>query len=90
MTMAISIIAIIISLFSAGVCLTVVLEKRKAAKELDGIIADLKKEKEQSHPAEVSASLGEVAAVFDHNSKTLFLDGNIEVSGYISAGNKEV
>lgn len=81
-----TIIALIIALFSLGISLSVLREGRKAAKELDGIIADLKKEKEQPHPAEVSASFGEVAAVFDHNSKTLFLDGNIEASGYISAG----
>lgn len=84
--MAITIITLIIALFSLGLGLSVLREGRKAAKELDGIIADLKKEKEQSHPAEVSASFGEVSAVFDHNSKTLFLDGNIEASGYISAG----
>lgn len=84
--MVITIIALIIALFSLGISLSVLREGHKAAKELDGIIADLKKEKEQSHPTEVSASLGEVAAIFDHNSKTLFLDGNIEASGYISAG----
>ncbi len=84
--MVVSLIPLIISLLALGFCLDAQLKERKASRELDAIIADLKKEKERSHPAEVSASLEKVSAVFDSNSKTLFLDGNIEASGYISAG----
>lgn len=82
--MVITIIALIIALFSLGISLSVLREGRKAARELDGIIADLKKE--MSKPVVANTSLGEVTAVFDYDRKTLIIDGNIEASGYISAG----
>ena len=46
--MAMTIIALIIALFSLGLSLSVLREGRKAARELDGIIADLKKKNGQS------------------------------------------
>lgn len=88
--MLISIIALIISLFSMGTGLSVLREGRKASRELDGIIADLKKEKDQPRPVEVDTSFGEGMVTYDRKRNTVVVKGNIKADGFISAGNKEV
>ena len=82
--MTLPLIALIIALIALGIGLSLLAESRKASRELDGIIADLKRD--PAEPVEASTSIGEVTAVFDHDRKTLFVDGNIEASGHISAG----
>ena len=83
--MVVSLIAIIISLFSAGVCLTVVLEKRKAARELDAIIKDI-----QSQPV-TESSVAKVDGImsYDKVRNTIVVKGNIEAEGWIAAGKEE-
>lgn len=87
--MAITIIALIIALLSLGLGLSVLREGRKESRELDGIIADLKKEKEQSHPVAVNTSFGEGVTTYDIKSGTVTVKANLKVEGYVSAGEKE-
>ena len=82
--MAISIIAIIISLFSAGVCLTVVLEKRKAARELDAIIKDIQSQPVPKNPVVKVDDIGIMS--YDRGRNTIVVKGNIEAEGWIAAG----
>ena len=83
--MVVSLISLIISLFSAGVCLTVVLEKRKAARELDAIIKDI-----QSQPV-TESSVAKVDGImsYDKVRNTIVVKGNIEAEGWIAAGKEE-
>ena len=87
--MTMTIIALIISLFSMGIGLSVLREGRKASRELDGIIADLKKENDQPRPVEVNTSFGEGVTTYDIKSGTVTVKANLKVEGYVSAGEKE-
>lgn len=87
MTMAISIIAIIISLFSAGVCLTVVLEKRRATRELDAIIKDIQSQPVPKNPVAKVDGIGIMS--YDKVRNTIVVNGNIEAEGWIAAGKVE-
>ena len=85
--MVVSLIAIIISLFSAGVCLTVVLEKRKASRELDAIIEDIKSQPAPESP--VTKVDGIDIMSYDKARKTVVVKGNFEADGWIAAGKEE-
>ena len=85
--MVVSLISIIISLFSAGVCLTVVLEKRKAARELDAIIKDIHSQPVPKNP--VAKVDGIDIMLYDKVRNTIVVKGNIEAEGWIAAGKEE-
>lgn len=87
--MATSIIAIIISVLSLGLCAGVLVRERKANRMLDGIIEDLKQDMEEPSPVEAGITLGEVVT-YDRKRNTVVVKGNIKADGFISAGNKEV
>lgn len=88
--MAASIIAIIISVLSLGLCAGVLVRERKTLKMLDGIIEDLRNDMEESAPVDADATLGEGIVTYDRKRNTVVVKGNIKADGYISAGNKEV
>lgn len=88
--MAASIIAIIISVLSLGLCAGVLVRERKANRMLDGIIEDLRNDMEESTPVEAGITLGEEVVTYDRKRNTIVVKGNIQAEGYISAGNKEV
>lgn len=88
--MAISIIAIIISVLSLGLCAEVLARERKTNKMLDGIIEDFKKNMEEPSPVEADTTLGEGVVTYDRKRNTVVVKGNIKADGFISAGNKEV
>lgn len=85
--MAISIIAIIISLFSAGVCLSVMLEERRVTRELDAIIKDIQSQPVPESP--VTNVDGIDIMLYDKEKKTIAVKGNIEAEGWIAAGKVE-
>lgn len=89
MTMAISIIAIIISVLSLGLCAGVLVRERKANRMLDGIIEDLKKDMEESSPVEADTTLVEGVVTYDRKRNTVCVNGNIKADGFISAGSRE-
>ena len=85
--MAISIIAIIISLFSAGVCLAVMLEERRATRELDAIIKDIMSQPVPERP--VTKVDGIDIMTYDRERNTIVVKGNFEADGWIAAGKEE-
>lgn len=85
--MAISIIAIIISLFSAGVCLAVMLEERRATRELDAIIKDIQSQPVPKNPVAKLNSIDIMS--YDKVRNTIVVKGNIEAEGWIAAGKVE-
>lgn len=87
--MAISIIAIIISVLSLGLCAGVLVRERKANRMLDGIIEDLKKDMEESAPVDADTTLGEGIVTYDRKRNTVVVKGNLEAEGHIAAGIKE-
>ena len=89
MTMATSIIAIIISIVSLGLSAGVLARERKANKMLDGIIEDLKKDMEEPSPVEADTTLGEGVVTYDRKRNTVVVKGNIKADGFISAGSRE-
>ena len=88
--MAASIIAIIISVLSLGLCAGVLARERKANKMLDGIIEDLKQDMEEPSPVEADTTIGKGVVTYDRKRNTVVVKGNIKADGFISAGNKEV
>lgn len=89
MTMATSIIAIIISIISLGLSTGVLVRERKANRMLDGIIEDLKKDMEESSPVDADTTLGEGIVTYDRKRNTVVVKGNIKADGFISAGSRE-
>lgn len=87
--MAASIIAIIISVLSLGLCAGVLVRERKTNKMLDGIIEDLKKDMEEPSPVEADTTLGEGVVTYDRKRNTVVVKGNLEAEGHIAAGIKE-
>lgn len=89
--MVITIIALIISLFSLGLGLSVLIKKREAGRELDGIIEDIRRELDNPAPTEDGLSPGKEKEIvsYDRERNTIVVNGNIEAKGYISCGNKE-
>lgn len=87
--MATSIIAIIISVLSLGLCAGVLVRERKANRMLDGIIEDLKKDMEESSPVDADTTLGEGIVTYDRKRNTVVVKGNIKADGFISAGSRE-
>ena len=87
--MAASIIAIIISVLSLGLCAGVLVRERKTNKMLDGIIEDLKKDMEEPSRVEADTTLGEGVVTYDRKRNTVVVKGNIKADGFISAGNRE-
>lgn len=85
--MAISIIAIIISLFSAGVCLTVLLEEQRAVRELDAIIKDIMSQPVPESPAVKVDGID--IMTYDRERNTIVVKGNFEADGWIAAGKEE-
>ena len=89
MTMAASIIAIIISVLSLGLCAGVLVRERKASKELDAILKDIKSLEPYEPEYHVDSSLGEDIIRYDKGRNILVLKSNLKVEGFVSAGEKE-
>ena len=85
--MLISIIALIISLFSMGIGLSVLREGRKASRELDAIIEDIKSQPAPESP--VTKVDGIDIMSYDKARKTVVVKGNFEADGWIAAGKEE-
>lgn len=84
--MAASIIAIIISVLSLGLCAGVLVRERKANRMLDGIIEDLKKDMEEPSPVDTPITLWEDVVTYDRKRNTIVVRGNIQAEGWIAAG----
>lgn len=84
--MAMTIIALIIALFSLGLSLSVLREGRKAARELDGIIEDLKSQTPEKPVVRIS---GMDIMYYDEKREAVVVKGNLEAEGHIAAGIKE-
>ena len=84
--MAITIIALIISLLSLGFGLSVLRENRKASREIDGIIKELKSQKPEKPLVQIS---GMDIMYYDEKRGAVVVKGNLEAEGYIAAGIKE-
>lgn len=84
--MAITIIALIISLLSLGFGLSVLRENRKASREIDGIIKELKSQKPEKPLVQIS---GMDIMYYDEKREAVVVKGNLEAEGYIAAGIKE-
>lgn len=67
--------------------MTVVLEKRKAARELDAIIKDIQSQPVPESP--VTNVDGIDIMLYDKEKKTIAVKGNIEAEGWIAAGKVE-
>lgn len=83
--MAITIIALIISLLSLGLGLSVLRENRKASRELDGIIKELKSQKPEKPLVQIS---GMDIMYYDKKRESVVIKGNLEAEGHITAGYK--
>ena len=84
--MAITIIALIISLFSLGLGLSVLRENRKASREIDGIIKELKSQKPEKPLVQIS---GMDIIYYDEKRESVVIKGNLEAEGHIAAGIKK-
>lgn len=85
--MVVSLISLIISLLALGFCLDAQLRERKASKELDAIIEDIKSQPVPDSPAVNLDGIN--IMTYDRKRNTIVVKGNIEAEGFISAGNKE-
>lgn len=85
--MVVSLISLIISLLALGFCLDAQLRERKASRELDTIIEDIKS---QPVPESPSVNLDGINIMtYDRERNTIVVKGNIEAEGWIAAGKKE-
>ena len=87
--MTTAILSLVISILSLGLCFGVLVREWKASRELDGIIADLKREREQSRPAEAGVSLGDSIVYYDLERNALGVKASLLAEGGIAAGTKE-
>lgn len=85
--MVMTIIALIIALFSLGLSLSVLREGRKAAKELDGIIKDIQSQPVPKNPVAKVENID--IMLYDKVRNTIAVKGNIEAEGWIAAGKVE-
>lgn len=83
--MVITIIALIIALFSLGLGLSVLRESRKASRELDGVIKELKSQKPEKPLVQIS---GMDIMYYDKKRESVVIKGNLEAEGHITAGYK--
>lgn len=85
--------AIIISLFcsvlSIILCLGILVRERKASRELDAILKDIKSLEPYEPEYHVDSSLGEDIIRYDKGRNILVLKSNLKVEGFVSAGEKE-
>ena len=84
--MVITIIALIISLLSLGLGLSVLRENRKASRELDRMIKELKSQKPEKPLVQIS---GMDIMYYDEKREAVVVKGNLEAEGHIAAGIKE-
>lgn len=87
--MAASIIAIIISIVSMGLCAGVLVRERKANRTFDDITEDMRNDMEESAPVDADTTLGEGIVTYDRKRNTVVVKGNIKADGFISAGSRE-
>ena len=85
--MVVSLISLIISLLALGFCLDAQLRERKASRELDAIIEDIKSQPAPESP--VTKVDGIDIMSYDKARKTVVVKGNFEADGWIAAGKEE-